>query len=292
MSCSTPQILEDAYNRNCDILVSYAYKKVCQHFFKLVDENGRKPLFMMDSGAFTNTAGNSSTYDAMADYINFVNSNDKYIDYFVQLDRLPGFRSKMGLDVKLCQETAAYNKENYLYMRGKVKSPEKLMPVYHSGEPLEWLDWLLDFEPKIDLIALSLRPDTRDDVMTYLNDKGVLETRKFHLLGVATPKDLHRMNCWSSDASSFIRYAVFNIIPTSLTTQKPIGTKRNPEVYKSPVQRETLEKYFKSLPSSVTFEKVLESWEERIRLWLDYYISKEYKDFVYIGNVKTKKKLF
>ena len=52
---------------------------------------------------------------------------------------LPGFFNEDGTRIKSKEdydESARLSWENYLYMRERVKEPDKLMPVFHFGENL------------------------------------------------------------------------------------------------------------------------------------------------------------
>ena len=290
MSCCAPFVVEQSYKKGCDILISYAYKSAYETFFKLVKENGHKPLFMMDSGAYTNTSGTAgSTDDKMEEYIKFVNDHDEYIDYFVQMDKIPRTESNRTLDLRNVKEVTDYNMQNYLYFLSKVKSPEKVVPVYHSGESFEFLDWLLDFEPQIDLIGLGLVRDDMDNVMSYLKEKGVLEKRKFHILGAGSAKVLRKVNVWSSDASSFVRKAAYKKIPMDLVKVIEVGERRNPELFLDERQREQLSNFIHRI-SNVEVEDVLNDYHARLDLWLDYYKSKEFRDFVFVGDIGNKRK--
>ena len=81
-----------------------------------------KSLFI-DSGAYSVYTGKKDKID-VDEYISYVDSLDDYIYAVAQVDTLPG---KFG-QPKYSQdyiESADKSWENYLYMRSKMKSPEK-----------------------------------------------------------------------------------------------------------------------------------------------------------------------
>ena len=291
MSCSSPFKVDESYKRNCDILVSYAYKSAYEYFIELAKQKENKPLFMVDSGAWTDTRGTTNMRKKGNIYLEVVNKDIEYIDYFAQLDILPKSRFTPSIDYDECKHTAEYNMENYLQVRKQTDHPEKILAVYHSGEPLEYLDWLIDFQPEIPLIGLALRSDDRDRIFAYLKTKVDLNKRKFHLLGVGNIKDLRRLNAWSSDSSTFIRHAAFNVLPCDLLNIVNIGNRENPAFNLDERQKENLFKYIKTF-SDVPPELYMAYWGERMKVWLDFLCSKEFKDFVYVGDTLIKRKLF
>ena len=96
----------------------------------------------VDSGAFTaHTKGIEVDVDS---YIEFINSIDDYVHIFAQVDKIAGIR---GQEVTLEQQLEApkLSWENYLYMVKRVKSRDKLLPVFHQGEDLKWLTNMLEY---------------------------------------------------------------------------------------------------------------------------------------------------
>lgn len=96
----------------------------------------------IDSGAFSaHTKGKVVDVDA---YIQFMNDIDDAVYIFAQVDKIPG---KFG-QPKTPEELAEAPKlswENYLYMVDKVKSRDKLLPIFHQGEDFKWLKNMLEY---------------------------------------------------------------------------------------------------------------------------------------------------
>lgn len=96
----------------------------------------------IDSGAFSaHTKGKEVDVD---DYIRFINEIDDYVYIFAQVDKIPG---RFG-QPKTPQELADAPREsweNYLYMVDKVKSRDKLLPIFHQGEDFKWLKNMLEY---------------------------------------------------------------------------------------------------------------------------------------------------
>lgn len=102
-----------------------------------------KCKLFIDSGAFTaHTKGVDIPVD---DYIDFVNSIDEQVHIFAQMDKIAGIR---GQEVTIQQQLDAPRQswENYLYMKDRVKSRDKLLPVFHQGEDFKWLENMLEYK--------------------------------------------------------------------------------------------------------------------------------------------------
>ena len=128
-----------------DVLVTQLDKSSIQCMLDLKKDGVVKSLFI-DSGAYSMYTGKAKDLD-VNEYIDFVNSIDDDICLIAQLDTLPG---KFGVPKKREDyiESGKKSWENYLYMRKKLKSPEKLIPVFHYGEPFSVLQNMLDWRDK------------------------------------------------------------------------------------------------------------------------------------------------
>jgi hypothetical protein len=128
-----------------DVLVTQLDKSSIQCMLDLKKDGVVKSLFI-DSGAYSMYTGKAKDLD-VDEYIDFVNSIDDDICLIAQLDTLPG---KFGIPKKREDyiESGKKSWENYLYMRKKLKSPEKLIPVFHYGEPFSVLQNMLDWRDK------------------------------------------------------------------------------------------------------------------------------------------------
>lgn len=95
----------------------------------------------MDSGAFS-VFHNGAVIDIDA-YISFINSTPG-IAVFAQLDDIPF----PILDSKTAKESSEGSWEKYLYMMDRVNDEyrDKLLPIYHFGEPYSALERILNTE--------------------------------------------------------------------------------------------------------------------------------------------------
>lgn len=192
-----------------DILVSQLDRSAIKQTIQWKHEGFCRWLFI-DSGAFSVHTGKASC--TVDEYIDYLNSIDDDIDVFAQLDTIPGKfgQPKTPEDY---QESARKSWENYLYMRTKVKSPDKLMPVFHFGESFEWLKNMLEWKDEngnhLDYIGLSPANDVAVAVKDiYLkNCADVIAASsnpkvKTHLYGYTSLNGLSKLPCYSADSIS------------------------------------------------------------------------------------------
>lgn len=101
-----------------------------------------KGNILIDSGAFSvHTKGIELDVD---EYIEYINSIDKDIHIFAQVDKIPGEFGKQKTKEQIL-EAPALSWKNYLYMKDKVNSRDKLLPIFHQGEDFKWLHNILEY---------------------------------------------------------------------------------------------------------------------------------------------------
>ena len=192
-----------------DILVSQIDRSAIQKVIEWKKEGFCRWLFI-DSGAFSVHTGNAKiTAD---EYIEYINSIDEYVDVFAQLDKIPGTfqQPKTSEDYV---ESARLSWENFLYMRERVKSPHKIMPVMHFGESFDHLKMMLEWKDEdgnhLDYIGLSPANDVNQSSKDiYLqNCADIIKASsnplvKTHLYGMTSLDSLSKYPCYSADSIS------------------------------------------------------------------------------------------
>lgn len=166
----------------------------------------------IDSGAFSaHTKGAELDVDS---YIDYLNSIDDELHIFAQVDKIPGvFRQPKTKEQRA--EAPEISWKNYLYMREKLKSPKKLLPIFHQGEEYRWLENMLEWT------------DENGEHIPYIgispaNDQPVKEKEKFiskcfqiikqssnpnvctHAFGMTSLRVLERYPFTSADSTSWI----------------------------------------------------------------------------------------
>lgn len=201
---TTDRIRNCLVKLNANVLKSYLTdKSVINRFFDY-KKRGWKGKLMIDNGEFTiHRQGGTINID---EYIDWLNKNDEYIDYAIAVDSIPGKwgveRTKEEVD-KSAQKTW----ENYVYMKMRVKSPQKLLPVFHQGENLKFLRRFLEI-PDIEYICLSGSKDKSVQMKENFYAKCfelinlIKPSIKVHCLGSATISNVEKFPFTSTDATS------------------------------------------------------------------------------------------
>lgn len=230
-----------------DVLVSQLDRREIDLVIKYKQDGFCRWLFI-DSGAFSIHTGNAHFPDKSIkeptfrqwedNYIEYLNSIDEYTDVFAQLDTIPG-KFQQPKKPEDYVESAQKSWDNYLYMRSKLKSPEKLMPVFHYGEDLSalknMLEWRAEDGSKLDYIGISPANDAsqeeKDIYISQCNDiidKSSNPNVKTHLYGMTSLQSLAKNRCYSADsvshrlqaAYSKILSPTFGVISTSMRVRK------------------------------------------------------------------------
>jgi hypothetical protein len=117
--------------------------------------------------------------------------------------------------------------ENYLYMVDKVKSPEKLIPIFHQGEDFKWLKNMLNYKytegalkgQYIKYIGLSCNKElsTKDWIKWFEETFKMIRRSpnpnvKTHAFGMTSLKVLEQFPFTSADSTSWVRFASFGRI--------------------------------------------------------------------------------
>ena len=141
---SYPEITEFVRKEGLGQLLSqYTERK---HILEWVDYLREHPecksKLFIDSGAFTaHTKGITIDVD---EYISFINEIDDCVTVFAQVDTIAGIRGKT-VTAQQQEEAPKLSWENYMYMVDKVKSRDKLLPVFHQGDDFKWLVNMLEY---------------------------------------------------------------------------------------------------------------------------------------------------
>ena len=192
-----------------DILVSQIDRSGVRQAIEYKKE-GFCRWFFVDSGAFSIHTGKAHT--TADEYISYLNEIDEYFEVCAQLDTIPGTfgQAKSAEDY---QQSAKKSWENFLYMRERMTSPNKLMPVFHFGEDFKALENMLTWRDEtgnhLDYIGISPANDASQEAKNaYLsNVADVIKNSdnpnvKTHLYGMTSLDALAKYPCYSADSIS------------------------------------------------------------------------------------------
>lgn len=215
-----------------DVLVSQLDRSGVDKMIEYMDRGAVKSLFI-DSGAYSVhsqgfekvSKGRFATFNDMVDeYIEYVNSMDDKIIAAAQFDHIPGVfkQAKKPSDYV---ESAEMSWDNFLYMYPKMKSPEKLIAVFHQGESFDhlkkMLEWKDDNGRPFSYIGISPSNDrsvTEKDI--YLKEVYEFISRscnpnvKTHLFGYTSIQGLPKFPWYTVDSTSHRLRAAYNKIFT------------------------------------------------------------------------------
>ena len=192
-----------------DVLVSQVDRSGVKQMLKF-KEQGLAKSFFLDSGAFTfHRMGTPVDVD---EYIEYANSLDEHTMAVAQLDTIPG---KFGQPktTEDYEESARKSWENFLYMYPKMKSREKLVPVFHYGESFDalqrMLDWRDDDGNPLTYIGISPANDTSQatknaylaEVYNFIKHSSNPNVRT-HLFGMTSLDALSKFPYFSADSIS------------------------------------------------------------------------------------------
>ena len=174
-------------------------------------ENKAKGNLFIDSGAFSaHTVGKEVDIDK---YIEFLNERDEFIHIVAELDKIPGEFGKPKTR-KQCLEAPLHSWQNYVYMRERVKSPDKILPVFHQNEDFDWLVTMLEttFDGKhIPYIGVSPANDrsTKEknewfEAVFRIIGQSSNPNVKTHAFGMTSLPVLERYPFTSADSTSWI----------------------------------------------------------------------------------------
>ena len=166
--------------------------------------------FFLDSGAFSIHTGKAKT--TLDEYASFINSIDEYIDVCAELDTIPG---KFGVPKthEDYVESAKKSWDAFLELRSKVKSPKKVMPVFHFGEDFSALRNMLEWKDEngdhLDYIGISPANDANQmEKNIYMGEVAEVISKssnpdvKTHLYGMTSLDALSKYPCYSADSIS------------------------------------------------------------------------------------------
>lgn len=224
---NTPVIDFKLKNNTNQLLSQLNERKGIMDWIDNMKKTGNKCKLFIDSGAWSaHSKGKEVNID---DYINFLNKYDEYFYIYAELDKIPGkFRQIKTLEEKLEAPVISWN--NYLYMKDKVKSRDKLLPVFHQGEDFKWLKNMLEYthqdtKTHIPYIGISPANDSSVpgkvafiekcfEIIKNSNNPDV----KTHAFGMTSLKVLEQYPFTSADSTSYLMSAINGSIMTKKGT--------------------------------------------------------------------------
>ena len=218
--CSIPPANDYIIEKKCNRLYSqFNERKAIENFW--ADERTHDVTFVIDSGAFS--AANSGQVINFEEYINWINQNTHHPNsYFVELDVTP----LNDMSFATLQKTAQQSWDNYLYMVERVNKPEIIVPVYHAFEDISNLDRMLNtpvlgpnkYPPYIFIGGIAGYNSATlynkfDIIFDHIKNSKNPDVN-IHALGIAKYDLLESYPFYTSDATSWLKYASYGYMKT------------------------------------------------------------------------------
>ncbi len=299
------EVMEYAKEKKvCKLFTQMGERKAINNWCDDKREGTINNKIFVDSGAYTaHTQGKEVNVD---EYISYVNGIDSEIDLLAQVDKIPGrfgvLRTKEEL---LAAPEESWN--NYLYMRDKVKSVEKLVPIFHQDEDFRWLKNMLEYKDEngnhIPYIGISSSKDKAPKYREawYWKVFATIQASsnsnvKTHSFGTSSIRHLELFPFTSSDATSWVRGAAFGSITTDFGTILVSGVqdKDKRHINACPISYKALEEYVNKYGFNLK-ELIYDSEESKAHIkrqcfniaylqnWADNYEYKGPKSFIRKG---------
>ena len=288
------------------LLSQYLEKKNVLDWVEYLKNNTDcKCKLFIDSGAFT--AHTKGVHIPVDSYIDFINSIDDQVTVFAQMDKIAG---RFGVTPTLEEQLNAPKEswENYLYMKDKVKSRDKLIPIFHQGEDFKWLKNMLEYTHEdgnhIKYIGISSNKALSSnqwlpwfekvfDVIKNSSNPNVCT----HAFGVGATKVLEQFPFTSSDSTTWLKVSSFGGIMINGTTLCVSNRKRNDPDHilnKSTAVIEDVKKICNEI--GITLEDLMDEDDNKSRINRELfnltYLKKWADNYQYKGSNITKTELF
>ena len=180
-------------------------------------------FLIVDSGAFT-----VWTKGSKIDVEDYIQTLGKLLDHFdvaANLDVIPGKKGMQASEYtkEITESAANEGWENYLKIEHAlaiigVDAKERVMPIYHQGESMDWLRRMVDYgcqyigiSPSNDY-ATSQREHWLDDVFDYLSSLSTLP--RTHGYAVTSTRLMAQYPWMSVDSASWVMGAGYGTINT------------------------------------------------------------------------------
>lgn len=174
----------------------------------------------MDSGAYS-VRNSNVQLDPLELYIEYINTHER-VNVYAQLDEIP----TPCINSETTKKSSENTWSNYLHMIEEVKPEykDKLIPVYHFGEPISYLETILNTEIDghlIPYIALGggNAGKFKRNIEYYSNVFNVIKKSKnpnvkVHAFGMTVLKLLEMFPFYSADSTTWLKLGVNGSIMT------------------------------------------------------------------------------
>ena len=254
----------------------------------------------LDSGAYSaHTIGKEINVD---EYIDRINELDEHLTLYAQLDTIPGEFGKPKTLQQL-REAPELSWENYLYMKDRVATRDKLIPIFHQGEDFKHLRRILEYRHEDGSPIKYIGISPANDVAVAHKDRwfnqvfGEIQNSsnpkvKTHAFGMTSKAQLEKYPFTSADSTSWLMNGSFGCL--SFENTKIIVSDRqtdHPQFYKN-LSEEVIQRFeAKVAERGLDLDQLLTSGAYRSK-WEALELLDWLKTYKYKGKKKFQKRLF
>ena len=254
----------------------------------------------LDSGAYSaHTRGKEINVD---EYIDRINELDEHLTLYAQLDTIPGEFGKPKTLQQL-REAPELSWENYLYMKDRVATRDKLIPIFHQGEDFKHLRRILEYRHEDGSPIKYIGISPANDVAVAHKDRwfnqvfGEIQNSsnpnvKTHAFGMTSKAQLEKYPFTSADSTSWLMNGSFGCL--SFENTKIIVSDRqtdHPQFYKN-LSEEVIQRFeAKVAERGLDLDQLLTSGAYRSK-WEALELLDWLKTYKYKGRKKFQKRLF
>ena len=274
-------------------------RKTINRWIEWTKDQPNSKLFL-DSGAYSaHTRGIKIDVD---EYIACINELDEHLTLYAQLDTIPGEFGKPKT-LKQLREAPELSWENYLYMKDRVTSRDKLLPVFHQGEDFKYLKRMLEYrhEDSSPIKYIGISP--ANDIVTSHKDKwfaqvfGVIQNSnnpnvKTHAFGMTSKIQLEKYPFTSADSTSWLGATKFGCLSFENTKIVVSDRKTDDPLFYKNLGEDIVQRFeAKVIERGLDLDQMLTNANYRGR-WEALEILDWLKTYKYKGKKKFQKRLF
>lgn len=297
----TKAVNTELYNLGINQLFSYMNDRgEIDHWVGLMRKYGKKGKLFIDSGAFT--AWTQNKYINVDDYIHFINDRADCIDYYGQVDAIPGTITRKPTIAEI-QAATKKTWDNYIYMYYRMVNPKGLMYTFHVGEPYWQLKRALMWKDKngepMECLALGGMVGKNRETQLEFIEKcfSIIKHSpnpniKVHAFGLIAPNVLEAYPFYSADSSGWLQVGQNGsvYIPEGVLLVSDQQISHKDHIYNQ--SDEVIAKYKKYFEEhGYTLEGLAKSYAQR-SVWNTLFLTEWAKNYSGLQNKIIRRRLF
>ena len=211
----------------CVLLSQLNDRTAIERWISRNHESDNKVKLFIDSGAYTCWTKNIAI--DRDEYIQYINSISDDVECYASLDVIPGAPGRATLPThQESIEASDKSWENYLYMRSRVKHPDKLLYTFHIGEDYQYLKKALEYSDDLGVVGYlglgGVVGKNDSDIIEFLDkcfeiiQNSSNPNVRVHTFGMTRFSTLTQFPIYSTDSTTYIQKGAFGCVMIDNTT--------------------------------------------------------------------------